>query len=126
MQVDLVSPERMVWSGDADAVYARTTDGELGILPGHIPLIGTLVEYPVRIQVGGGEEVVAAVLGGFLSVLESGVTVLGETIELLDEIDVEQARADLEEHRGAAADDEAAQAALRRATARLRAAGEAV
>jgi F-type H+-transporting ATPase subunit epsilon len=122
MHVELVSPEREVWSGDAEAVYARTTDGELGILPGHTPLIGTLVEYPVRIQRDDGDELVAAVLGGFLSVLESGVSILGEVIEMADEIDVEAARRALDEHRGA--EDEQGQAAFRRAEARLRAAGQ--
>lgn len=122
MNVQLVSPEREVWSGEAEAVFARTTDGELGILPGHIPLIGELVEAPVRIRRADQDELVAAVHGGFLSVFESGVSILGEVVELADEIDAGRARSELEENRDAA--DEEGQAAYRRAAARLRALGE--
>ena len=50
MQVQLVAPDRMVWSGEADIVLARTVEGELGILPRHAPLLGVLVEYPVTIR----------------------------------------------------------------------------
>jgi F-type H+-transporting ATPase subunit epsilon len=122
MQVQLVSPERRVWQGEAQAVYARTTEGELGILPGHIPLIGTLVEGPVRIDPTEGEQIVAAVHGGFLAVLDSGVSVLGELVELAQEIDVARARQAYE--RASGAEDDDAQAAARRAAARLRAAGQ--
>lgn len=123
MNVQLVSPEREIWSGEAEAVFARTTDGELGILPGHIPLIGELVEAPVRIRAGESEEIVAAVHGGFLSVFESGVAILGEVVELAAEIDAGRARSDLEQYRDA--DDEEGRAAFRRAVARLRTLGEA-
>jgi F-type H+-transporting ATPase subunit epsilon len=124
MQVQLVSPERRVWQGEAQAVYARTTDGELGVLPGHIALIGTLVEWPVRIERSNEDDLVAAVHGGFIAVLESGVSVLGELVELADEIDVGRARQALDRANAAGPDDEDAQAAARRAAARLRAAGE--
>jgi len=50
MQVQLVAPDRMVWSGEAEIVLARTVDGEIGILPRHAPLLGVLVEYPVTIH----------------------------------------------------------------------------
>jgi F-type H+-transporting ATPase subunit epsilon len=126
MQVQLVSPEREVFSGEASAVYARTTDGELGVLPEHSPMIGTLVEAPVRIERPGGEDILAAVHGGFLSVLESGVSILGELVELAVEIDVSRARAALERYRGADADDAEAQGGHRRAVARLRTLGEAI
>jgi F-type H+-transporting ATPase subunit epsilon len=122
MQVQLVAPDRMVWSGEAEFVSARTLDGELGILPRHAPLLGVLAESPVRIRPADGEEIVAAVHGGFLSVGPEGVQVLAETVELADEIDVGRARRALEEHDGA--EDDADRAAARRARARLRAAGE--
>jgi F-type H+-transporting ATPase subunit epsilon len=124
MQVQLVAPDRMVWSGEADIVLARTVDGELGILPRHAPMLGVLVEYPVTIRRAGEDALVAAVHGGFLSVSDEGVDVLAEIVELADEIDVPRARQALERAQGS--DDEDDKAAVRRATARLRAAGESV
>ena len=107
-------------------VIARTTEGEIGILPRHAPLLGELVSGPVRIHREGESDLVAAVHGGFLSVTDAGVSVLAESVELAEEIDVARARAALERARGAAAGDEQAAAAERRAVARLRATGEAV
>ncbi|MGN6474956.1 MAG: F0F1 ATP synthase subunit epsilon [Mycobacteriales bacterium] len=85
MQVDLVAPDRMVWSGEAEFVRARTVDGEIGILPRHIPLLGVLVEAPVTIRRSGEGELVANVSGGFLSVSAEGVKILAETVELSGE-----------------------------------------
>ena len=82
MQVDLVAPDRMVWSGEAEFVRARTTDGEIGILPRHIPLLGVLVEAPVTIRRAGEGDLVANVSGGFLSVSAEGVKVLAETVSI--------------------------------------------
>ena len=79
LHVDLVAVEEKVWSGEADMVVARTTEGEIGILPGHAPLLGQLAEpSQVRIKVPGGNELTYDVAGGFLSVSETGVTVLAE------------------------------------------------
>jgi len=115
MSVELVAPDRLLWQGQATFVFARTTEGEIGILPRHIPLVAELIEGEmVRIDTVGGEEIHAAVHGGFLSVTEEGVTVLAEGAELRDEIDVEQARRDFQ------SDDEEVRT---RAKARLRAAG---
>jgi F-type H+-transporting ATPase subunit epsilon len=122
MQVQLVAPDRMVWAGEAEIVLARTVDGELGILPRHAPLLGVLVEYPVTIRRAGEEDLVAAVHGGFLSVSSDGVDVLAEVVELAEEIDVPRARQALERAQGSDEDED--KAAARRATARLRAAGE--
>src|SRR3954452_6154880 len=123
MNVELVAPDRKIWSGEAEMVIARTTDGDIGILPGHVPLLGVLVESPVRIRRSDQDELVAAVHGGFLSVSKDGVSVLAELVELADEIDTSRARQALD---GASGDDEESKAAVRRATARLRAAGESV
>ncbi|MHB2024135.1 MAG: F0F1 ATP synthase subunit epsilon [Mycobacteriales bacterium] len=123
-RVQLVSPEREVFAGEAQAVYARTTDGELGILPGHAPLIGTLVSAPVRIELPGGGVLVAAVHGGFISVFESGVSVLGEEVELREDIDVAAARADVERYRTAEPGDTEGLANYQRALARLNATEE--
>lgn len=124
--VELVSPDREVWSGEADLVIARTTEGELGILPGHLPLLGELAPGPVTIRRTGDPDLVAAVHGGFLSVTNSGVSVLGEVVELAEEIDVGRARSALERARSAGADDPAAARDEERAIARLRAAGQSV
>ncbi len=127
LHVELVSVERLLWSGDATMVIARTTEGELGVLPGHAPLLGELAPGGiVRIQQEGGEELVFAVHGGFLSVTEDGVSVLAELAERSDEIDVGRAEQALERARSAGDDDDEAAAAASRAMSRLRAAGQTV
>ena len=78
--VDLVSVEAKVWSGEVEMLVARTTEGELGVLPGHAPLLGQLAEpSQVRIKQAGGEQLAYDVAGGFLSVTGEGVTVLAES-----------------------------------------------
>jgi F-type H+-transporting ATPase subunit epsilon len=125
MHVELVSVEKPIWSGEATAVFARTTDGELGILPGHAPLLGALEPgWVVRIDRVDEPELRVAVYGGFLSVRKEGVSVLAELAETADEIDVARARAALDR-----ADPESGPEgvdARNRALARLRAAGETV
>jgi len=125
MPVELVSVERRLWSGEATAVYARTTEGEIGILPGHAPLLGFLSPgWIVRIERETEAELRVAVHGGFLSVRPDGVSVLAEMAEMADEIDVAQAR---EELREAEADQTPeADGKRTRALARLRAAGESI
>jgi F-type H+-transporting ATPase subunit epsilon len=123
MSVELVAVERKVWSGHATSVFAETTEGELGILPGHTPLLGELVEGGiVKITTTDGETVTAAVFGGFLSVTGDKVTVLAEAAELSDEIDPQAAR-DALAQAGTDPDTESVRA---RATARLKAVGQAV
>ena len=86
LHVELVSVEREVWSGEATMVSARTTEGEIGILPGHAPLLGQLAEgFEVRITPEAGDEIVVTVSGGFLSVTNEGVTILAETATMADE-----------------------------------------
>jgi len=81
IHVDLVAVEESVWSGEADLLVARTTEGELGILPGHAPLLGQLAEpSEVRVKRPDGE-LAYEVSGGFISVTEEGVTVLAESAE---------------------------------------------
>jgi F-type H+-transporting ATPase subunit epsilon len=81
IHVDLVAVEQSVWSGEADLLVARTTEGELGVLPGHAPLLGQLAEpSEVRIKRPDGE-LAYEVTGGFLSVTQEGVTVLAENAE---------------------------------------------
>ena len=126
LQVELVAVERKIWSGEATMVIARTTEGELGVLPGHAPLLGELAGGGVvTIRTESGQDVVVAAHGGFLSVTERGVSILAETAEIASEIDVERAREALRRAEGAGDDPEAIDAA-RRAQSRLRAAGESV
>lgn len=82
LHVEIVAVEAKVWSGEAEAVFARTTEGELGVLPGHAPLLGQLADSgAVRVTLTGGEELAYTVNGGFLSVDAHGVTVLAESCE---------------------------------------------
>ncbi|MDQ3732679.1 MAG: F0F1 ATP synthase subunit epsilon [Actinomycetota bacterium] len=127
LNVELVAVERQIWSGEASLVIARTTEGELGILPGHIPLLGQLAEgATVRIVQEEGNELVVIAHGGFLSVTERGVAILADVAEFVSEIDVARAREALERARNADEDDEDARARGRRAEARLLAVGETV
>jgi F-type H+-transporting ATPase subunit epsilon len=123
MHVELVSVERALWSGEASAVFARTTEGELGILPGHTPLLGALAPgWVVRIVREDGSEMRVAVHGGFLSVRPDGVSILAEMAETADEIDVTRAREALARAETESGPD--AEAARERALARLRATSE--
>jgi F-type H+-transporting ATPase subunit epsilon len=118
MTVELVAVERRLWSGKATFVVAQTTEGEIGILPGHEPTLGQLVEGGVvTITTTDGETACAAVHGGFLSATGDTVSVLAESADLAEEVDVEAAKAALQD------EDEAVRA---RAAARLRAAGQSV
>ena len=131
VEVHIVTPEREVWSGDADLLIARGVDGEVGIQAGHIPLLVQLGIGPLRIR-RDGEDVVAVIDGGFLHVAtDQGVTradVLATEAELMDDIDLEAARrraAQLEEQIRSRADVAlhaelaAAKAELAKAQARI-------
>jgi F-type H+-transporting ATPase subunit epsilon len=81
LHVDLVSVDEKIWSGDAEMLVARTTEGELGVLPGHAPLLGQLAE-PSQVRVKRPEgELAYNISGGFLSVTDEGVTVLAESCQ---------------------------------------------
>ena len=119
LHVELVAVDREVWSGEATQVSARTTEGEIGVLPGHAPLLGQLADGGVvTISQTGGTDVVVAVHGGFLSVTDGGVTVLAEVAELGSDVDTGRAREALQ--RAQAEQDVPARL---RAESRLRAAG---
>jgi F-type H+-transporting ATPase subunit epsilon len=80
LHVQVVAVEEKVWTGDAEMVVARTTEGEIGVLPGHSPLLGLLKEpSQVRVKVSGGEQLTYDVSGGFLSIDAGGVTILAES-----------------------------------------------
>jgi F-type H+-transporting ATPase subunit epsilon len=98
VEVHIVTPEREVYSGEADLLIARTTEGDVGIMAHHAPLLGALAIGPLTI-VDGRERERAAVDGGFLHVKDNRVEVLAEHAELESEIDTEAARRRAEELR---------------------------
>ena len=123
MQVELVSPESIVFSGEATMVVARTTSGEIAFLPGHVPFVGVLSgKSPVKIIMADGTTRIVAVHSGFVEVSHNTVTILSDVAEQAGDIDVPRAQTakDLAEARlRENADDEDAQAALLRAELRL-------
>ena len=128
MQVELVSPERILFSGDADMVVCRTSDGEIAFLPGHVPFVGALGIAKVRIILPEKGEVAAAVHGGFVEVSHDTVTILSDVAELPDQIDAvraETAKERAEREVASEPENEEAQAALARAELRLEVAAEA-
>lgn len=97
MKVSLVAVEQKLWSGDATLVSAQTTEGEIGVMFGHEPVLGQLIEGgTVSITTTDGDKIVAAVHGGFLSVTGAEVTVLAESADFAEDIDVEAARSVLD------------------------------
>ena len=133
LHVELLMPDRSLWSGEAGMVIAKTSDGDIGILTGHSPVFGILSPGSlVRIQPEAtsddqsGSEVRAAVRDGFLSVTNDRVSILASVGQLADDVEVSVAESDLEaasaEAGSAAATEESVE--VRYARARLRAAGE--
>ncbi|WP_182523829.1 F0F1 ATP synthase subunit epsilon [Nocardioides dongkuii] len=122
LQVELVAADRTVWSGEATMVIARTTEGDVGVLRGHAPMLSLLTEAVVEIAEADGGIVVAAVDGGFLSVAGDRVSILSERAQLAGEIDADEARRELEAARAHDVDDpREAERRIRLAEARIRA-----
>ena len=84
LQVELVAADRRVWEGEASLVVARTLEGELGVMPGHTPLLGVLAEGQVRITTSSGV-IAVDVDGGFLSVDHDRVTLVTESADVTSE-----------------------------------------
>jgi F-type H+-transporting ATPase subunit epsilon len=124
--LEIVTPERMAYSDTVDSVQLPGVQGELGVLPGHAPLVSMLGVGELRIRKGGAEESFA-IVGGFLQVRPDKVVVMAETADLASEIDLERA---LEARREAeraletgfreGADLATARAALQQALLRIR------
>jgi F-type H+-transporting ATPase subunit epsilon len=126
LRVELVSPERVLFSGEAKQVITRTLDGgEIAFLPGHIAFLGALTECHTRIYLSDGKVQDVAVHGGFVEVAPNHVTILSDSAELAEAIDIKRARAALERAETAkrGEHDATVESALRRAHARLSAAG---
>ncbi|MGI8752517.1 MAG: ATP synthase F1 subunit epsilon [Acidimicrobiales bacterium] len=129
--VEVVSPDRTLYSGEAEMVVCRTVDGEIAFLADHTPLIGALVPCVLRIVPESGEEDVFAVGGGFVDVGGNKVIVLADQAQESGDIDVAAARSDLEKAQSGQEsdsdddeDDDKAATALRWAEVRLEVAGE--
>jgi F-type H+-transporting ATPase subunit epsilon len=125
LSVEIVTGERVVFSeDDVDMVIAPGSDGTLGILPSHAPLITTLASGALRVQKGGAEQTMV-IFGGFMEVTPYKVVVLADTAERAEDIDAARAQAarqSAEEalrNRSGEMEIQEAQAALRRATLRL-------
>jgi len=114
LQVELVAADRKVWSGGASMVLVRTPDGDIGVLPGHQPVLAVLVGGGVSIRTAEGS-IEAAVHGGFFSVSDNRVSILAESAELSSEIDVQRA-----EKAAARARQDGSQDDLDRAETRIR------
>ncbi len=125
LQVELVSPERILWSGEAEMVVARTTDGDIAFLTGHSPFIGALGIGAVTIRAVAGEDERVAVHGGFVEVSNDHVTILSDVAELASQIDANRAQRAMDEaeRRTRETDDAEGEAALRRARLRVEMAG---
>lgn len=132
LHVELLMPDRSLWSGEAGMVIAKTIDGDIGVLSGHSPLFGILSPgsvvriQPVASDDNPGEEIRAAVRDGFLSVTDDRVSILASIGTLADDVEVTEVRADLDEASSAAGSAAAVEESVevRYARARLRAAGE--
>ncbi len=126
LKVEVVSPERVLFSGEARQVITRTLEGgEIAFLPGHTTFLGALVENHTRIYMTDGKVQDVAVHGGFVDVAPDHVTILSDSAELAENIDVVRARAAQERAQEAmrGEHDATVKADLRRANARLAATG---
>ena len=123
MRVELVAADRLVWSGEAKMVIARTTEGDVGILPNHAPMLSTMVHGIVDVTTTDNETWIAAVD----AVANNRISILSEHAEMSHDIDLEKARTDLERCKSEGADDDEAveQAEQAWAEARVRAAEKA-
>ena len=95
MTVDVVSPEQRLFEGTATAVYARSVEGEIGVLPGHVPVLLELAPSALTVEAEDGRQVFA-VDGGFLEYRGQLLTVLTEGAQLAGEIDASDAQAEVE------------------------------
>ena len=132
LHVELLMPDRPLWSGEASMVIAKTIDGDIGVLSGHSPVFGILSPgsmvriQPEAAEEGSGDEIRAAVRDGFVSVTDNRVSILASVGQLADDVEVSAARADLDAASAEAGSTAAAEESVevRYARARLRAAGE--
>ncbi len=96
LQVEVVAADRLVWSGAATMVQARTAEGDIGVLADHAPVLSVLRGCAVEITEAGGSSVFAAVGDGFLSVANNRVSILADRAELATNINKAAAQAELD------------------------------
>lgn len=126
LHVEVVSPERILWSGEAEMVQARTVGGgDIAFLTGHAPFVGALEIWKVVIRPVNGADEEVAVHGGFVEVSNDRVTILSDVAELASQIDHARAEraAEAAEAQLRGEHDAEAEAALRRARVRIDVAG---
>ena len=124
LRVELVVPDRELWSGEARTVIAKTTEGDIGVLTGHSPVFGILAEGSLVEILTEDSSVKAAVSGGFLSVTDDQVSILAAQAQLGQEVDTAEARRELETALSETAAGPEEPPAVKYAKARLRAAGD--
>lgn len=125
LHVEVVSAARTVWSGESSHIIAKTVDGDMGILPGHAPVLAVLAPSAVEVQTESGDREVIAVGTGFISVADGRVSILSEYAQLANEITLADAQRDLDKATSeldADADDQDARARYEHALAQVRAA----
>lgn len=129
IRLEIITPDRMVFDQDVNMVIARATDGDIGILPGHAPLIAGLAIAPLRVKTQDGERQLA-ISGGFMEVQPNKIILLAATAETAEEVDVKRAEEAKEraENRINSHDSNIdfarAELALKRALVRLKVAGK--
>ncbi|MFC5451434.1 F0F1 ATP synthase subunit epsilon [Paenibacillus aestuarii] len=127
--LEIVTPERKVYAEPANMIIAKGVEGELGILPNHIPLVTPLKISSITVKKQGSKDEIIAVNGGFMEVRKDKVVILAESAELPEQIDVDRAKAAKERaekrlaEKQASVDFKRAEAALQRALNRISVSG---
>jgi F-type H+-transporting ATPase subunit epsilon len=125
MQVEVVSADRVVWSGKVTNIIAKTVEGDIGILPNHSPVLAILVPGAVEIYTDTNEREIVAVDGGFMSVAQGRVSILSEYARMANEMSLRDAEKELAEAQArldAGEHDEETRKRFSRASAQVRAA----
>ncbi|WP_261303441.1 F0F1 ATP synthase subunit epsilon [Paenibacillus andongensis] len=129
--LEIVTPERKVYAEQVNMVSVKGVEGELGILPNHIPLVTPLKIAPITVKKQGSKDEIIAVNGGFMEVRKDKVVILAESAELPEQIDIDRAKAAKEraekrlaETKQDNVDFKRAEAALQRALNRISVSGK--
>ncbi|MDO4169683.1 MAG: ATP synthase F1 subunit epsilon [Lachnospiraceae bacterium] len=124
-KLEIISPDRSFYSGAATMIEYRTTEGEVGVYAGHIPMTQIIAPGVLTITDADGEQKKAALMSGFVEILPEKISILAETVEWPDEIDKKRAEAAKERAEGrlksgdSSIDVDRAELALKRALVRL-------
>lgn len=127
MNVEFVAADRLVWEGEAINVIVRTTEGDIGILANHEPLLASLVPCAAEVVTADGRREILAVDGGFVSVAQNRVSVIAQHITLGEEVSAAEAQRELDKLQTIIDEGDASDAEMRRfhlATAQVKAAAK--